>query len=100
MGARGGGGSRRGLTRAGMRGQMWSMKGNQGQDLSNWNHAVQLVAGGLVHNYQGKRTGLKGAARKNAINTLKQLVAMHPTAYWSKALKSGKLGGFDPAWLK
>ena len=79
---------------------MWAMKGNAGQELSYWNQAVQSVTGGLTHDYRGKRTKLKGAARKNAINTLKQLVAMHPTAQFSKALKAGKVVGFDPAWLK
>ena len=100
MGARGGGGGRSGMSRAGFRGQMWAMKKNQGQELSNWNQALQSVVGGLTHDYRGKRTKLKGAARKNSLNTLKQLVAMHPNAYYSKALKAGKFFGFDPAWLK
>ena len=97
MGARGGGGGRGGS--ANYRKSMWAMKGNSGQGFDYWNQAIQATAGRLVVGRDGK-TRVHGAARKNTIETMKQLAAMHPNSKFVKAVKAGKLVGFNPAWIK
>ena len=99
MGARSGG--------SGVRGMMWSMQGNSKQAHSNWSSAIQSTAGKLAAGtHKGpwrpgdKPRKLTGAAKKNTIGTLKQLMAMHPTASFTKALKSGKVVGINPKDLK
>lgn len=103
MGARsGGGGGWSGAMKAGL------MSGNSKAAHDLWNQAIQSTTGKLVAGTYGKKgvnlskgpRKLTGAAKKNAQNTLKQLMNIHPTAGFTKAIKSGKVVGLDTSFLK
>ena len=93
MGARSGGG-------AGWRSMTWAMQGNSKSAHSTWSQAIQATTGRLVTNIHTGKNALNGAARKNALGTLKMLMDIHPTASFTKAIKSGKVVGFNPKELK
>ncbi len=100
MGARSGAGAGfRGSIRAGL------MSGLDRGSMGNWNSAIQstigsLAAGVIKGPYHGQKpTKLTGAAKKNAQETLKQLMAIHPTSNVVKNIKAGKYVGLDTSFL-
>ena len=84
------------------------MSGNTKGARDMWSQAIQSTTGSLVAGSYGNRPAdlkngprrLTGAAKKNAQNTLKQLMDIHPTASFTKAIKSGKVVGLDTSFLK
>ena len=101
MGARAGGGAGfRGAIKAGL------MSGMDRGSMGNWSSAIQstigsLAAGVIKGPYHGQKPKkLTGAAKKNAQQTLKQLMDIHPTSSVVKNIKAGKFVGLDTSFLK
>ena len=69
--------------------------------MNEWNRTVETTVMKLTNGLLGKNgkyNKVQGAARKNTIETLKQLAKMHPTAQKLKDIT--KYPGFDKSWLK